>query len=219
MTIIPQDPFLFEGSIFDNLTVFLESDRFGLPDDVEQLRAHVKRALEELGLYHVLSERLLLNGSATAAAASASDRSVTVTGGLGDVLDLRVEELGRDLSIGQRALVCLVRALLKVRLGLAAGRAQLLCIDEATAAIDEHTERALHTALARCSQSARKSAVLTCVLIAHRVRTVLDLCDRVLVLREGRVTELGTPRELLCNPDSHFALLLAKYHSSLSHRS
>ena len=200
MTIVPQDPFLFEGSVFDNLTVFIETDRYGLPNDAVLLRAHVKRALEELGLYQVLSERLLSN---------------SVTGVTGDVLDVRVEELGHDLSLGQRALLCLVRALLRVRLGLTAGRTQLLCIDEATAAIDEHTERALHTALARCTQqSAHAPARLTCLLIAHRVRTVLDLCHRVLVLREGRVAEYGTRQELLRNPKSCFALLVAKSHSN-----
>lgn len=214
MTIIPQDPFLFEGSVLENLTVFLNSDRYGLPNDDEQMKALVKRTLEELGLYQVLSERLLLTGSGSPGGApSGIERSVTVTGGMGDVLDVRVEELGRDLSLGQRALLCLVRALLKVRLGLAAGRSQLLCIDEATAAIDEHTERALHMALACCTQSARAPASLTCLLIAHRVRTVLELCDRVLVLRDGRVSELGTPHQLMQNPESQFTLLVAKSHS------
>lgn len=74
---------------------------------------------------------------------------------------------------------------------------QIICIDEATANVDQETDRQIQQIL---HQSFTKSTMLT---IAHRINTVLDY-DRVLVMGDGQVLEFDSPNELLSDPDSHF---------------
>lgn len=74
---------------------------------------------------------------------------------------------------------------------------QILCIDEATANVDQETDRQIQLIL---RSAFRKSTVIT---IAHRVQTVLD-CDRIMVMGDGQLLEFDTPENLLDNPDSHF---------------
>eukprot|EP00667_Euglena_gracilis_P010019 EG_transcript_10193 len=103
-----------------------------------------------------------------------------------------VGEGGDNFSVGQRQLFCLGRAFLK--------RARILCLDEATASVDQDTDRLIQklirTAFTGCT-------VLT---IAHRISTIVDY-DKVLVLGEGRVLEYDSPAALL-QVDSVFKSLL-----------
>ncbi|XP_055990713.1 ATP-binding cassette sub-family C member 6 [Sorex fumeus] len=89
---------------------------------------------------------------------------------------------GSDLSMGQKQLVCLARALLR--------NTQILILDEAMAHVDLGTESQIQAALggwfAQC----------TVLVIAHRLRSVMD-CSRVLVMDNGRVAESGSPAQLL----------------------
>ncbi|ERT02813.1 hypothetical protein HMPREF1624_01115 [Sporothrix schenckii ATCC 58251] len=91
---------------------------------------------------------------------------------------------GGNLSQGQRQLVCLARALLT--------RPKIVVLDEATSAVDRGTDSAIQESLRR----EFASGGCTVLVIAHRLSTVVDF-DRLLVLREGRVAEMGTPRELM----------------------
>lgn len=100
-------------------------------------------------------------------------------------INAAVEEKGANLSLGERQLIAFARIL--------AFDPQILVLDEATASVDSETERLLQKATRR----ARKGR--TSILIAHRLSTVLD-ADRVLVLRQGEVIEVGSPRELLSRP-------------------
>jgi ATP-binding cassette subfamily C (CFTR/MRP) protein 10 len=104
-------------------------------------------------------------------------------GGGAELLTLPVEDEGRNLSLGQRQLVCLARALLR--------RAPLIALDEAASAADGASEAALIAALQR---DAFRGA--TRVVVSHRLRSVLGL-DAVLVLAGGRVAEAGPPAALL----------------------
>lgn len=91
---------------------------------------------------------------------------------------------GGNLSQGQRQLVCLARALLT--------RPKIVVLDEATSAVDRGTDSAIQESLRR----EFASGGCTVLVIAHRLSTVVDF-DRLLVLQEGRVAEMGTPRELM----------------------
>lgn len=96
-------------------------------------------------------------------------------------LDSSVGVGGRRLSGGQRQRVCIARAL--------AGGPQLLILDEPTSALDLASEEAIRLTL----EELRGQICL--VIIAHRMST-LRVCDRLLVLRDGSVEDLGTRREL-----------------------
>lgn len=79
--------------------------------------------------------------------------------------------------------------------------AQILCLDEATANIDNETDRLIQTSIRNlCSD-------VTVITIAHRVQTIVD-SDRVLVMDNGRIIEFDTPRNLLENPHSIFTRLI-----------
>ncbi|XP_021246016.1 multidrug resistance-associated protein 7 [Numida meleagris] len=156
LAIIPQDPFLFSGSIRENL------DPQGKRTDAE--------------LHEVLEQCHLWD-------------AVTQMGGL----DSELGERGKSLSVGQRQLMCLARALLT--------QAKVLCIDEATASVDQKTDQLLQQTI---RQRFADKTVLT---IAHRLNTILD-SDRVLVMQAGRVAELDSPAYLSKKDGSLFQRLL-----------
>jgi ATP-binding cassette subfamily C (CFTR/MRP) protein 1 len=107
-------------------------------------------------------------------------------------LDAAVQEGGSNLSQGQKQLVSLARALLT--------KSSILVLDEATAAVDVETDALLQETL-RSNLFAHR----TIITIAHRINTIID-CDRIVVLQQGRVTEFGTPDELLSNRGQFFEL-------------
>ncbi|KAH8029795.1 hypothetical protein HPB51_004800 [Rhipicephalus microplus] len=104
-------------------------------------------------------------------------------------LDLAAGEGGANLSVGQRQLVCLARALLR--------RPKMLVLDEATSQMDGDTDRLIQSTLRQCF------AGCTLLAIAHRVHTVLDY-DKILVMAAGEVAEFGPTRHLLEDPSSLF---------------
>jgi ATP-binding cassette subfamily B protein len=101
---------------------------------------------------------------------------------LPDGYDTRVGERGGRLSGGQRQRVALARAILR--------DPAILVLDEATSALDPSTEAAIHGTLERLSKGR------TVISVTHRLTTVVN-ADRILVMKDGRVAEQGTHRELL----------------------
>src|SRR5262249_23582654 len=101
---------------------------------------------------------------------------------LPDGLDTPVGERGAQLSGRQRQRVAIARASVQ--------GAPVLLLDEATSHLDAVNEQAVHEALDRLSRGR------TTLVIAHRLSTVRD-ADRIVVLDEGRVAEIGHHAELL----------------------
>ncbi|NWW64585.1 MRP1 protein, partial [Ifrita kowaldi] len=93
-----------------------------------------------------------------------------------------ISEGGENLSVGQRQLVCLARALLR--------KTKILVLDEATASVDMETDNFVQSTIKR---EFHNCTVLT---VAHRLHTVMD-SERVLVLDAGRILEYDTPQNLL----------------------
>nr|XP_051703448.1 ATP-binding cassette sub-family C member 6 [Oryctolagus cuniculus] len=155
ITIIPQDPTLFPGSLRMNLDL---------------LQEHTDEAIW---------------------AALATVQLSALVASLPGQLHYECADQGDDLSLGQKQLLCLARALLR--------KTQILILDEATAAVDPGTELQMQEALGSWF------AQCTVLLIAHRLRSVMD-CARVLVLDQGQVAESGSPAQLLAQKGLFYRL-------------
>ena len=105
--------------------------------------------------------------------------------GLDGGLGARVSEGGANLSVGERQLLCLARALLQ--------RARVLVLDEATAHIDSATDVAIQATVRQRFESS------TVLMIAHRLLTIRDV-NQILLMSGGRLAQAGTPAELLSEP-------------------
>mmetsp|Transcript_103134 Transcript_103134/g.295902 ORF Transcript_103134/g.295902 Transcript_103134/m.295902 type:complete len:374 (+) Transcript_103134:146-1267(+) len=97
-------------------------------------------------------------------------------------LDSVVAENGSNLSVGQRQLLCLARALMS--------KPRVLVMDESTASVDGETD-ALIQAMVR-----KRFSDVTLLTISHRLGTIMDF-DYVLVMEQGAAAEFGSPYELL----------------------
>ena len=107
-------------------------------------------------------------------------------------LDAAVSEGGKNLSFGQRQMLCVARAKLK--------DCRVLLMDEATSGIDVVTDRLVHSTLHKAFKDH------TIVTIAHRLETIMQ-SDRILVMDDGAAKELAPPQQLLQDPASLFAKL------------
>uniref|UniRef100_A0A1I8BIX4 ABC-type glutathione-S-conjugate transporter n=1 Tax=Meloidogyne hapla TaxID=6305 RepID=A0A1I8BIX4_MELHA len=157
ITIIPQDPVLFSGTLRFNL------DPFDVYKDHE-----LWTALEQVHLKHFVETQP-------------------------KKLFYEIAESGENISIGQRQLLCMARAILR--------RSPLIVLDEATASIDSQTDDLIQRAI---RTEFRQSTILT---IAHRISTVMDY-DRIMVLSAGKLVEFDTPEKLAAEKTSHFHALV-----------
>ncbi|KAG5883223.1 hypothetical protein JTB14_011415 [Gonioctena quinquepunctata] len=104
-------------------------------------------------------------------------------------LDSSINEGGSNLSVGQRQLVCLARAMLKHN--------KILVLDEATANVDPKTDSLIQSTMKN------KFADCTVLTVAHRLHTVMD-SDKVLVMDAGSAVEFNHPHLLLQNTEGIF---------------
>jgi ATP-binding cassette subfamily B protein len=113
---------------------------------------------------------------------------------LPDGYDTKVGERGSLLSAGERQRVTIARAVLK--------NAPILVLDEATASLDAESEEMVQRAIERLMQGG------TTFVIAHRLATVAN-ANRIVVLRHGRIAEMGTHAELL-RLDGYYASVVRR---------
>jgi ABC-type multidrug transport system fused ATPase/permease subunit len=182
ITIVPQDPTLFTGTVRSNL------DPFSLFTDEEIFQA--LRRVQLIGAHELTNANtpeVSRPGSSDEAATisqseSPSETSSPIPANKNIFVNLSspISEGGSNLSQGQCQLVCLARALLK--------NPKVLVMDEATASIDYTTDNKIQETIREL-----KSTIIT---IAHRLQTIVDY-DKVLVLDAGKVVEFGHPHELL----------------------
>ena len=145
LSIIPQDPVLFQGTVRANLDPFETYTDLQVWDALEG--SFMKSAVEDMG-------------------------------GLAAI----VEEEGANFSVGQRQLLCMARALLR--------DAQIVILDEATASVDNATDRLLQIGFRKQFEGKTQLA------IAHRLHTIMD-ADRILVMDDGRAVQFDSPLNLL----------------------
>jgi len=156
MGLVPQDPFLFAGTIADNI-------RFGRPDaGADELIAVAKSANVD-GFVRRLP----------------------------DGYETTIQEGGVNLSVGQRQLICIARALLV--------DPRILIMDEATSSVDTMTEALVQEALDWLLGGR------TAIVIAHRLSTVRR-ADRIYVVDQGRIVDHGTHADLMKEPGLYRSL-------------
>jgi ABC-type multidrug transport system fused ATPase/permease subunit len=154
--LVPQDSFLFSGSIADNI-------RFGCPEASDERVMHAAQM------------------------ANAHDFIVNKPDGY----QTRVLEGAANLSVGQRQLICIARAILT--------DPGILILDEATSNVDSLTESLIQEALRKLLQGR------TAVVIAHRLSTIRN-ADLICVIQEGQIVEQGRHEELLARGEVYTAL-------------
>ena len=153
--VVPQEPFLFHGTIRDNVAFGLRHRSRGTDDS--QLDADIDAALDLVGLRRLVES-------------------------LPEGADTPVHERGVSLSAGERQLLALARAFV--------ARPRVIVLDEATSSVDLSTEAEIEGALDLLLEGR------TAVLIAHRLATAMR-ADRIAVIDDGGVMELGTHDELV----------------------
>mmetsp|Transcript_13796 Transcript_13796/g.32860 ORF Transcript_13796/g.32860 Transcript_13796/m.32860 type:complete len:150 (+) Transcript_13796:12-461(+) len=119
---------------------------------------------------------------------------------LPDGLDTHIgDEGGAALSVGQKQLICLARALLR--------KAKVVVLDEASSSVDPRTDHVIHQTIRRYCVGA------TLIIVAHRLQSVMDV-DRIFVMEDGQIIEDGAPEKLLEHPASLFSRLVAQQHTA-----
>ena len=111
-------------------------------------------------------------------------------------INTEIKEYGNNLSFGCRQLLCVARAILR--------KSKIIILDEATSSVDQKTEDIIINAV---DTMFKDSTVIT---IAHRINTVKS-CDKVIIMNEGEIVEVGNPNELIKNTNSKFNSLYYQY--------
>jgi len=153
LSIIPQDPVMFKGTLKSNLDPFEEFTDEELWDAIRTCKLEKEVSSYPLGLNHA------------------------------------VDENGSNISLGQKQMFCLVRAVLR--------GSPILVLDEATASLDLATDALMQQTIREVFHD---RTILT---IAHRIETILDY-DKILYLDDGKILEFEDTKTLLQNPDSCF---------------
>jgi ATP-binding cassette subfamily B multidrug efflux pump len=164
--------------------------------DKRRLRRHIAVVSQDVFLFSgSVCDNITLRNAAIApeaarTAAEYANASHFISKLPGD-FDQEIGERGHRLSVGQRQLLALARAL--------AHAPRILVLDEATSSVDTETERLLQEATQRLMVGR------TSIVIAHRLSTILN-ADKIIVIHKGKVRECGTHDELVAQRGIYFKL-------------
>jgi ATP-binding cassette subfamily B protein len=163
------------------------------------LREHIGVVYQDVSLFNetvrdnIAYGRPVASDEEVEAAAMAANAHEFITA-LADGYDTALGEQGNRLSGGQRQRVGIARALLK--------DAPILILDEATSALDAASEAQVQEALRNLTRGR------TTFIIAHRLATVVN-ADRIVVLQDGRIAEIGSHEQLM-NENGYYAALVRR---------
>ena len=110
-------------------------------------------------------------------------------------LNQEIAEGGSNLSVGEKQLICITRAILR--------KSKIVVMDEATASIDYKTEELIQKAINEILDGS------TFITIAHRIKTILNY-DRIIVLDSGEIVAFDSPSNLINDKNSLFYKLYSK---------
>lgn len=169
--------------------------------DLENLRTHMGIMLQDTFLFSTTIYENIQYGKLEATKSEVINAAKTV--GLHDFImslkdgyDTEVNERGSRLSVGQRQLISLARALL--------ADPKILILDEATSNIDTKTERLVQMGIEKLLENR------TSFVIAHRLSTIRDV-DRIVFIKDGRISEMGTHEELINMKNDYYDLYLSQF--------
>lgn len=167
LSIIPQEPVLFTGTIRKNLDPFAERS-----DDVLW---DILRRSEILSEEEILVERAKTEGKAGGTVKAETEHLHKFH------LDQVVTDEGANYSVGERQLISFARALVR--------NTQILILDEATSSVDYETDHKIQNTINR------EFAHCTILCIAHRLKTILHY-DKILALDKGEIKQFDKPKVL-----------------------
>eukprot|EP01017_Pseudomicrothorax_dubius_P040680 TRINITY_DN6400_c0_g1_i1.p1 TRINITY_DN6400_c0_g1~~TRINITY_DN6400_c0_g1_i1.p1 ORF type:complete len:524 (-),score=87.02 TRINITY_DN6400_c0_g1_i1:126-1697(-) len=172
LSIIPQFGFLFKGTLRENLDP--------------------KRQISDSTIIEIFKRLGFSLRDARGDKQETSDNKERLTRDYKDDLEFTLENLGSNLSNGEKQIINFLRAFIHAQ--------DIVCLDEANSNIDPETDALLMKALFEiCSEK-------TILMISHRLEN-LRVFDRIIVLDSGNIVETGSFDELSSNPQSHFNVL------------
>ena len=152
ITIVPQESFIIEGNLRDNIDPLNK-----YTDD------QILSFLDDFCLFKNVEKN--------------------------EKLKIEIKEGGKNLSNGQKQLICFVRAMIKNN--------KIIILDEATSSLDIETEKIIQKNIEKYFKD------VTLIMITHHIHMVKN-CKKVIVIEQGRIVESGDYEELLKNKKTHF---------------
>ena len=158
LSIVPQDPFIFEGTLRDNIDPLKK-----YPDE------KILKILEDFCLFNELKNNEKLN--------------------------YEILENGKNLSPGQKQLICFARAVIKNN--------KIVILDEATSSLDYETEKTIKKNMEKYFKNC------TLLMITHHISMVKDF-KKIIVIDKGEIVESGSYTELMSNKNGAFSSIKEK---------